>query len=453
MTVAWLVPALVAVPIALFAAARWISALAARAPVLYGEGAVANAALLARDRLEYADPPDRLFTAANYPPLYFHLAALGDPFVSGRLLSIAATLFVAGAIAYRARRGGALLAVVLAASWIATAPVAVWGPALKPDLVALALTVGAVLAADARTSVRDDAGALVAGALAALAIWAKPTAALPALALVVFLLATDRRGLTRFVVGAVLAPAIAMPLTHLPDADMLRHVVEWNALPWSAEQAVLLGALGLFVAGITLVTVVVLRPRGAVLAYGIGALGVVALGGREGATFNYLLDLLAAAWLIVAAAAPRLRAPVMFPLGLAAQTLVAVALFDPLGILSARAISTGAWERGGRVDVVHAVPGKVLVEDSGLLVADGRAPAVDDVFLWSRLQDRRHDTAVLDAIRRGTFDAVIAEADLGRLDAAPLWERQRWHDELVAAIASAYRFEREDHGLFVYVRR
>ena len=90
---AWLVCAGVAGLIALAAIARWLWAVSLNGPVLYGEGAVAHAAILARDRLEYTAgasyggaPP--IFTAANYPPLFFHLAGLGDPFVTGRVLSI-----------------------------------------------------------------------------------------------------------------------------------------------------------------------------------------------------------------------------------------------------------------------------------------------------------------------------------------------------------------------------
>ena len=136
-------------PLALAAIAQWLWATSLRVPVLYGEGAVAHAAILAREHLEYAAlaaTSDPIFVAANYPPLYFQLAGIGDPFVTGRALSIAGTLFVAGAIAWTARAGGPVVALALATAWLASIPVTVWGPALKPDLIALALTVGGVLA-------------------------------------------------------------------------------------------------------------------------------------------------------------------------------------------------------------------------------------------------------------------------------------------------------------------
>ena len=402
--------------------------------------------MLARDRLEYGPyPPGALFVAANYPPLYFHLASLGDPFVTGRVLSIGATLFVAGAIAYRARRAGWPLALVLAAAWIATMPVAVWGAALKPDLVALALIVGAVLALDARR-------AMLAGALAALSIWAKPTEALPAVTLLGYLAFVDRRGLVRGAVAGVVTLVVVAVLTHVPDTAMFEHVWRWNQLEWHPDQAFLLMFVGLLIAGVAFVAFGVLRPFDAVGAYAVGALGVVLLGGREGATVNYLLDLLAATWLALAAAAPRLRTAHVFPVGLAVQLLVALVLLDPLGILPGRAINTGAWESPEDARAVHTLEGAVFAEDAGLLVVDGRPVAVDDLFLWSRLQDRLHDTTVIDAVRGGAFNYVVSEVDLANLGSAPLWERQRWHPALVAAVLSEYRFSERRGALFVYQR-
>jgi len=307
-----------------------------------------------------------------------------------------------------------------------------------------------VMALDARR-------AAVAGALAALAIWAKPTEGLPALALLLYLVATDRPRAARFTGAGIVALAIAAALTHLPDAAMLEHVVTWNALDWHADQAFLLAVLGALVAGASLVALAVIRPRDAVGAYAIGAIGVVALGGRDGATINYLLDLLTAAWLALAAAS-QARPSRVLPVAIVAQTLIAIALLDPLGILPGRAISTGSWEPAGRTAVITGIRGlgaidlgPLLVEDSGLLVATGRWPEVDDIFLWSRLQDRRADTRLPSAVRAGAFIAIVSESDLAHLDTAPLWARQRWHPTLAAAVLERYRLDRSENGLFIYV--
>src|SRR6185503_4009662 len=139
-TLAWSAYLIPASALALYALVQWLVALVNRIPVLYGEGAVANAARLARDGIAYLDPDPERFVAANYPPLYFHLASIIDPFVSGRIASIAATLAVAAMVFVTARSAGRLAAAGLAAGWLALAPVMIWGAALKPDLIALGLT-------------------------------------------------------------------------------------------------------------------------------------------------------------------------------------------------------------------------------------------------------------------------------------------------------------------------
>jgi len=361
------------------------------------------------------------------------------------VLSIAGTLFVAGAIAYRARGAGWIVAAALAASWIATMPVAVWGPAIKPDLVALALIVGAVLAVDARR-------AALGGALAALALWAKPTEVFPALALVVFLAMRDRRGLGLGLAAGGVALVVAALVTHVPDAAMFEHVWRWNQLDWHPDQAFLLGFLGILIAGVAFVALAVIRPRDAVGAYALGAIVVVALGGRDGATVNYLLDILAATWFALATSAPRIATTRAFPIALALQLLVALVLLNPLGVLPGRAISTGAWESTDNARVVHDLPGAVFPEDAGLMVVDGRPVAIDDLFLWSRLHDRLRDTLILDAVRGGAFNYVVSEVDLAHLDTGPLWEQQRWHPALVQAVLASYRFSERRGALYVYQR-
>ena len=139
-TLAWSAYLIPAAALALYALTQWLVALVNRTPVLYGEGAVANAARLAREGTAYLDPDPERFVAANYPPLYFHLASIVDPFVTGRIASIAATLALAAMVFIAARPAGRLAAAGLAIGWLALAPVMIWGAALKPDLIALALT-------------------------------------------------------------------------------------------------------------------------------------------------------------------------------------------------------------------------------------------------------------------------------------------------------------------------
>ncbi|HUQ41314.1 MAG TPA: hypothetical protein VM052_02315 [Candidatus Limnocylindrales bacterium] len=477
--VAWLAYGAVAAALAALAIGHWIWAVALRGPVLYGEGAVAHAAILARDRLEYTTFVGRdvapIFIAANYPPLYFHLAAIGDdPFVTGRIVSIAATLFVAGAIAWRARAAGWLVASVIAVAWIGSVPVLQWGAAIKPDLVALAFTVAAVLTVE-RSRRGDDRvfarafaqpGHAFAGALIGLAAMAKPTALLPALALLVFVVRRDPLAALRGLAAGLAAALIAGTLTHGPDKLVKIHVIDWNSLPWRLDLAAPLLLLALIVLAVPIATLALTRPSPtAVTAYVAGAVGVLLLGGREGATINYVLDLSAALALAIAGRAPALAAGMRYPVAAIAQAAVAVLLLNPFGIIPGRAASTGAWGDPDRITVVGAIPGTLLVEDSGLLIANGREPLVDDVFLWSRNRARavagemsfNEGQWLIDAVRRGQFDAVVTEVDLGTLDQVGGFERQRWHPDLATAVLERYALQlspdRRPGAVFVYTRR
>ena len=454
-TVAWVAYLIPAAGLALYALAQWLSALASRIPVMYGEGAVANAARLARDGIAYLDPDPSRFVAANYPPLYFHLASIVDPFITGRAASIAATLAVAAMLFVSARSAGRLAAAALTAGWLALAPVMIWGPALKPDLVALALTALAVVLLDRRRELAPIAGfALIFAALA------KPTALLPAGALVAWLAWSDRATLVRCGFGAavaVVAAAVTVYLDSVPD--VWRHVVSWNALSWSVDQAVSVAIVGVFVIGIsTGVAALSGGLGGARTAYLVGALAIVVLGGRDGATINYLLDLTAATTLSIAAIGPRLRPSALIPLALLAQLVIGTIVLDPLRVVPGRVPTTGAWSdqlRGGTIVLAFQADGRYLVEDSGLLVRNGIPPVVDDLFLWSRLVERGLIDAdpVLNQVREGRIDLVIAQTDLELLDAAPGFERQRWAGVLVESVLDRYRLTNHIGDLWIYARR
>ncbi len=454
-TVAWVAYLILAAGLALYALSQWLSALASRIPVMYGEGAVANAARLARDGIAYLDPDPSRFVAANYPPLYFHLASIVDPFITGRAISIAATLAVAAMLFVSARSAGRLAAAALTAGWLALAPVMIWGPALKPDLVALALTALAVVLLDRRRELAPIAGfALVFAALA------KPTALLPAAALVAWLAWSDRATLVRFGFGAavaVVAAAVTVYLDSVPD--VWRHVVSWNALSWSPDQAVSVAVIGILVIGISIgIAALSGGLGGARIAYLVGALAIVVLGGREGATINYLLDLTAATMLSIAAIGPRLRPSAFIPLALLVQLIVGTIVLDPLRVVPGRVPTTGAWLdqlRGGTIALAFQADGRYLVEDSGLLVRNGIPPVVDDLFLWSRLVERGIIDAdpIVNQVREGRIDTVIAQTDLEHLDAAPGFERQRWAGVLVRAVLDHYQLTNHIGDLWIYARR
>ena len=469
--VAWWSYAAAAGVLALVVVGNWIWAVTLRGPVLYGEGAVAHAAILARDRLEYTTGArygdvTPIFTAANYPPLYFHLAGIGDdPFVTGRVLSIAATLLIAGALAWTARRGGWLPAGTIALAWLGSVPLMTWGLAVKPDLVALALTVGATLAL-----ARPRPLPLVAGILVGIAVMAKPTALLPGVALLAYVARRDPLGAARGLSGGLVAALVVGFLTYFPDKAFRLHVIEWNSLPWRTELAAPLLLIALLVLAVPIATVIATRAGGgAIGAYLVGAIGVLLLGGREGATVNYFLDLSAALALVAATIAPRLSLSLGYPLASVAQLALGLILLNPFPTMPSLLSPTGKWGDPSTVAYVREfVPGVVLAEDSGLLVATGREPIVDDLFLWSRIyatgRSFNEGPALIQAVRAGQFDAIVTEVELERIDAGPGYARQRWHPDLIAAVIDRYVLPPQRvfglcpagvwcRQLFVYTRR
>jgi len=458
----------VAAAFAALAVGHWLWALAGDGPLLYGEGAVAHAAILARDHLEYTFTARYgdvmpIFTAANYPPLYFHLAGIGDPFITGRAVSVLATLFVAGAIAWRARAAGLAVAATIGLAWLSSVPAMQWGPSLKPDAVALALTVSAVLALGLDRPMHSLSGALI-----GMAAMAKPTALLPAAVFFIFVARRDPIAALRALgVGVAAAVAVAL-VTEGPSKALYVHVFEWNALPWRIELLAGLAVVAVLVLAVPAATLVATRPVDpALTAYGIAAVGVLLLGGREGATINYFLDLSAALALGAAAVAPRLALGRAYPIASLTQLVIGAALLNPFPSLPSLLQPTGKWSDPSRAALVRDLPGTLLVEDSGLLVANGREPVVDDLFLWSRVYASGRffleGGRLLAAVRAGTFDAIVSEVELEHIDAGPGYERQRWNTDLVAAVLERYQMLTRAYGLcqplvrcqqlYVYTRR
>ncbi len=438
-----------ALALALLSLARWWATLSADIPALYGEGAVVHAGqLIARGADPYAPPAPGTFVAANYPPLAYSIVAALSPlgiFTPYRVVSALAALAIAALVAWRARRSP-LVAAALAASFLALFPLEIWGTAVKPDLVAVALTALAVVRAG--PSWRD---ASLAGVLGALAVAAKPTAAAPLAVVLAYLVWRERPTGVRF--GAALALALvalaAVAALRFSPAGMYTHLVDWNALPYSLAQAGLLVVAGALTLG-AFAALGALRGDARMRAYVVGAALVVLLGGREGATINYLLDL-AAASLLALAPALAAGAGTVAPLALTAQLAVSIAA-SSLGVFAPDDLAP--WR--ARVALARELPrgAALLAEESGVLVAAGNEPVVDDLFLWSRVVARGAlaDT-VTPRVRRGEIAAVLSDVPLDRLAEARAYERLRWPAELVRAVLDRYALETSAPGSYRYVPR
>jgi hypothetical protein len=140
-----------------------------------------------------------------------------------------------------------------------------------------------------------------------------------------------------------------------------------------------------------------------------------------------------------------------------AQLVIGTLFVDPLRVVPGRVPTTGAWSDPlpPGTDIFLRTDGRYLTEDSGLVVANGLSPVIDDLFLWSRLVESGVVNAdpIVSQVRDGRVDAVIAEVDLEHLDAAPAFERQRWAGLLVRAVLERYRLANHVGRLWIYEPR
>ncbi len=444
---AWLVPAAIALAIAVRNLADWVAIAASGLPIGYGEGAVVHAGqLLARGADPYA--ADQLgFVSANYPPLGYVLVALGLPlgaFAGLRLANIVAACAIAALVAWRARSDAAV-AMALGAAFLALYPVGAWVPGNRVDVAAVALTALAVTALRVRRG-----GALLFGVLGALALFAKPTAAAPLAAVVAYLAWRDRATAARAVTALVGTSGVGLALTlaRFEPRGLYEHLVVNNALPYDPRNPVYLLVLAALLLG-AFVAVAFRHADGTMRAYLVGAIGVVLLGGHEGATYNYLLDLAVASCV---ALAPLARSRPGWAPALLTGQLLATLVLTSVGHFVPPSLEAQA----ARVAVVSGLPrdGTYYAEDSGLLIAAGLEPVVDDVYVWARLVAlgvRADD--VTPRVEARTFTAILSDVPLDAVDVAPEFQRKRWPARLVEAVLRNYALEASARGAYRYVPR
>jgi hypothetical protein len=109
-----------------------------------------------------------------------------------------------------------------------------------------------------------------------------------------------------------------------------------------------------------------------------------------------------------------------------------------------------------RIDVASAVAqtGPLYAEDSGVLIAAGVEPVVDDPYVWARLVALGElGDGVTPRVNERRFAAILSDVDLERIDQASHVEQQRWPGLLVSAVRERYRLERHEATLWVYVPR
>jgi len=443
----WLLPAAIAVALAGRDILSWVTTASSGLSLAYGEGAVLHAGqILARGGDPYAAQPAG-FVSANYPPLAYAVVALGLPlgsFVALRIANILAAVVIAALIAWRFRADRAL-AVTLGASFLAVYPVGLWTAAHRVDLLSVAFSAGAIVALGT-----GRARPVLFGVLGAAAILAKPTAAVPLAVVLAYLVWQDRRAALRPVAALLLATGagFAAVLLRSDPAGLVDHLAVNNALPYDWRNPVFLSVVAVLMLGAFLIPAVA-GASGIMRAYLAGAVGVVLLGGHEGATVNYLLDLSAASLLAFAPLAPRWGR--IAPALVTGQLLATFAL-TTIGPFTLPDPAAGVE----RAALVSALPagGRYYVEDSGPLLAAGREPYVDDSYVWARLValGQRPDD-VTPQVEARAFTAIVSDVPLASIATANEIERQRWPSKLVDAVLRNYRLDAATPGGYRYVPR
>jgi hypothetical protein len=400
---------------------HWLAIIASGVPIGYGEGAVVHAGqILARGGDPYALDPTR-FVSANYPPLGYIAVALGLPFGPFSGLRVANVIAACGVAAL--------------AAWLARA--SRW-------LLAVAFAGAAVVALVTRRHLA------LFGILGALAVAAKPTALVPLAAVLLYLVWRERRHGTAAALALALAvgAVVAIALVRFDPHGLYVHLVSYNAFPYDLRNPPLLILLAALLLG-AYVAVALLVAVPAMRAYLAGAAAVVLLGGHEGATINYLLDLAAASCLAIASSPrpwPRWSIPALTGQLAAAFVLATVGPFAPvsLDLLASRATIARDLPRDRAS----------YAEDSAVLIAAGIEPIIDDSFVWARLVDlgARSDD-VTPRVASRSFAAILSDVPLEDIENASELERLRWPPDLARAVLDNYELDASVRGGYRYVPR
>lgn len=462
----------------------------------FGEGIVWQQALLIPGPLMYGDITQSPFIVFHYPPLY-HLvsravAALGiDGLAAGRLVSLTATLAMSGCLAAlawlaaverhgrRAAAWGAVIAFILP---LGMAPIFLWAPLMRVDMLATALGFAGLLCA-ALAPMRP--GLLsVSGLIFIAALYTKQTAiAAPAAALAVMVMAMPRSTLRAATRAGTVGLVAMVGLSLATGGGFLRHIISYNVnrfdLVLGLVQAgfVMLSSLGyLFAAGAEAAIILrdLVRARagrgwGRLLREDLGmrvaamllvylALTTVMLpmAGKSGAAINYFIEwscalavltgmLCARALAALSALAPDAR-PHLSLLVLPAVLLMFLVRTSPewrphLG-LESRQRGLAALEAELRASGRPAIADEMV-----LLIRSGRGVTWESaIFAELAAQGRWDEAPLLDMLEERAFAFVATEGAPGQA----VYD-SRYTLAVSAAIARAYpRREVVAGGLVVH---
>jgi hypothetical protein len=425
-------------------------------PADYGEGPLlAQTLRLGQLGTIYrSDLTSSPYTVSNYPPLYplvlSPLARLWGPgFWYGRLLSwlsIGTAAVLVGLILHTLTRDRAAAAVG-GLSLLACPPVAYWSSLYRVDALALALSLGGVCLCARRPGGRWTvplAALLLTAAIytrqsyglaapLAAALWVLQAAgwrrALTLVWLVVALGAGLFVGLERATGGGFSSNIVTANLNEYQAGSLAVYLVDvWTLMPLALTAACLFVlSAGWF--GVASWRLIAPYLAGAVLS------GLTI--GKVGSNVNYLIELGAAVSLslgaLLAWQRPRRVAYAVVAVLLALDMALMVLASPYRTVTHARLAQ--AEEARRLLGRIHDIQGIVLAdEDMGLLVLDGR-PLHFQPFEMTQLAraGRWDQRPFLHEIERQAFAAIL----IYRIPGLPL-DRQRWTDEMLAAIERRY---------------
>ena len=429
------------------------------------------------------------FGGTRYMPaqigLHAGLARLtGDELLAGKLLAlvVAAALFaLLFYVLVHQLRVPVWAALALVAALVATPLGVLTVASIRGDALAVVLQLGA-LAVLARFAGRR--GAVLAGALCALAVLSKISAVWAPIAVVACMLAgSDRRRLAPFAAAfAVPLAAVLALLEILTDGRFSDNVLGLAAAsaygPLEALRIVPTKLFTLLDVGgdsvslllpFALVALVVAARRRALglyhFAFVAAAVVTLALLADPGTTYNHLLDL-GVLTVVLAGGLWGERGPAT---GLVAVIVPAVALWGAassyaLGLhfeaKEAAAIAVGRssseYPRAPLADRIED-DASLLSEEPWIPVSLNRDPTVLDPYTLLRLAEEHPDweADLVNRLETRAFDWVVLRQDHlgpgGRIDlASPWWQNQNFGPTIVAAIARNYRFREAVEGYALY---
>lgn len=209
----------------------------------YGEGIVWEQMRLMAAGRGYGEIDRFPAIVFHYPPVYHFVtavvAATGgiDPLVAGRSVSLGATLLIGllgGTIAAKAvrsqfssRASAAICGMVAGLAFFCFSPVGFWGPLMRVDMLSMAFSFAAVLAA--MTALHRPRFIFLSGALFVAAVFTKQISIVaPAAVFLTYLLVRPRLAWTMAATCMVLGLAVLATLEIVTEGRFVRHIFLYN---------------------------------------------------------------------------------------------------------------------------------------------------------------------------------------------------------------------------------